>query len=116
MGKMAWSDPVTAKPMLDRIPLGRFAEVTLPDTLFSERGFFRFPGFYSTFQKLRLSVHGFWVFDLLGFSGLREFFAPSLNAVSLCPRADCILKPTPFVLTGPQSEKINIQTASIDFF
>ena len=27
MGKMAWSDPVKAKHMLDRIPLGRFAEV-----------------------------------------------------------------------------------------
>ena len=25
MGKMAWSDPAKAKPMLERIPLGRFA-------------------------------------------------------------------------------------------
>jgi L-xylulose reductase len=27
MGKMAWSDPAKAGPMLNRIPLGRFAEV-----------------------------------------------------------------------------------------
>lgn len=26
MGKLAWSDPAKAKPMLARIPLGRFAE------------------------------------------------------------------------------------------
>lgn len=27
MGKMAWSDPVKSKPMLDKIPLGRFVAV-----------------------------------------------------------------------------------------
>ncbi|KAL9956631.1 hypothetical protein ACROYT_G038137 [Oculina patagonica] len=27
MGRLGWSDPAKAKPMLDRIPLGRFAEV-----------------------------------------------------------------------------------------
>jgi len=27
MGKMAWSDPAKAGPMLAKIPLGRFAEV-----------------------------------------------------------------------------------------
>ena len=27
MGRIGWSDPVKAKPMLDKIPLGRFAEV-----------------------------------------------------------------------------------------
>ncbi|KAK0051727.1 L-xylulose reductase [Biomphalaria pfeifferi] len=27
MGKYAWSDPEKSKPLLDRIPLGRFAEV-----------------------------------------------------------------------------------------
>lgn len=27
MGRLGWSDPIKAKPMLDQIPLGRFAEV-----------------------------------------------------------------------------------------
>lgn len=28
MGKMVWSDPVKAKPLMDQIPLGRFGEIS----------------------------------------------------------------------------------------
>lgn len=35
MGKMAWSDPAKAGPMLEKIPLGRFAEVQVCALRFS---------------------------------------------------------------------------------
>ncbi|WAQ97067.1 DCXR-like protein [Mya arenaria] len=52
LGKIAWSDPVKADPMLARIPMGRFLDVVLIGNFFAVRRFsegyngrkFRLPG------------------------------------------------------------------------
>jgi hypothetical protein len=55
MGKMAWSDPAKAGPMLNRIPLGRFAEVC---SVLCER--FSRSGQYEESGKLTTQLPDMW--------------------------------------------------------